>query len=201
MSSPLASSQSQTITNIAFGVVASCIGTYTLWQGHRAWKMWQKHRCRVDLSSGLSPAPHPDVILMELTDVELGLRDPNTSIKAEASRPTTPDTVASVPNSRVFGSWSFENATCRASQDVESIESISPLELPESGFYMPTLDILSNGSSVPEKSTIPIASRFAAYCPEYQHGPLSLTRDLVGQPPPVRLLPLNGTVSLRREHP
>jgi len=52
MSSPIASGQSQTITNIAFGIVATGIGIFTLWQGHRAWKMWHKHHRQSDASSG-----------------------------------------------------------------------------------------------------------------------------------------------------
>ena len=191
MSSPLASSQSQTITNIAFGIIASCIGIYTLWQGHRTWKMWQKHRCRVKVSSGLSPAAHLDVSLMRVTDVELETREPEASIKPEASCPATPHSLAGAPESRLFGFWSFENAPCRPSQDVESIESISPLELPESDFYASTLNKLGYRSSVPGRSTTSVASRFAAHCLELQQVPPSLTESLVNQPPPVRLAPLD----------
>ena len=54
MSSPISSSQSQTITNIAFGIIATVIGVFTLWQGHRAWKMWREHESQ-PVPLGLEP--------------------------------------------------------------------------------------------------------------------------------------------------
>lgn len=38
MNPPIASASTQNIATIAFGVLATLIGAFTLWQGRRAWR-------------------------------------------------------------------------------------------------------------------------------------------------------------------
>ncbi|KAM0806033.1 hypothetical protein BDR22DRAFT_196125 [Usnea florida] len=61
MSPSAASDQSQIITNIAFGIAATFISIVTVWQGHRAWRLWYDHCCRQqstfpDIELGLRPS-------------------------------------------------------------------------------------------------------------------------------------------------
>ena len=39
-SSSISSSSSQTITTVTFGLCAFVIGLVTVWQSHKAWKIW-----------------------------------------------------------------------------------------------------------------------------------------------------------------
>lgn len=52
MSSSMNSNQAQIITNIAFGFVATGISIITVWQGHRAWKLWHDHHHHIKTCQG-----------------------------------------------------------------------------------------------------------------------------------------------------
>lgn len=70
MSSTVASNQAQIIINIAFGIAATGISIITIWQGHRAWKLWHAHHCHIKVSQGPLIAP------FAVIDVAYPLRRP-----------------------------------------------------------------------------------------------------------------------------
>ncbi|KAI9716182.1 MAG: hypothetical protein M1835_004188, partial [Candelina submexicana] len=44
LSSPQSSWTVETISTVVFGIVALVIGTVTILQAHRTWKLWRRHR-------------------------------------------------------------------------------------------------------------------------------------------------------------
>lgn len=73
MASSAVSNQAQIITNIAFGIAATTISIITVWQGHRAWRLWQEHCCR---QQSTFPGPHPQDSTM-LDDTHTAFRHRN----------------------------------------------------------------------------------------------------------------------------
>ena len=41
---PIASTATQTIATITFGIVATLIGVFTIWQGRKAWRRLYRHQ-------------------------------------------------------------------------------------------------------------------------------------------------------------
>ena len=130
MTSAIASSQSQTITSIAFGVVTTAIGIFTLWQGHKVCKMWRQQRSQSGVPLGsvsVVPVQLNSSTTDQGSDVEMGPAE-STTVTAGNNHVYSSST-ATGPIS--LEAWSFKSAGSHPSQDAESCTSLSPLDLAE----------------------------------------------------------------------
>ena len=130
MASAIASSQTQTITNIAFGFAATGLSILTIWQGRRAWRVWQSR------SSNTGACTHTQLaairLLTSITDLELGpvSSSPNTKTRNSAIRK-----FSQLSEAEYSSPQAASGLTIDVSYTVDHIipdKSISPLDLHDS---------------------------------------------------------------------
>lgn len=132
MSSLAASNQSQIIINITFGIVATVISITTIWQGHRAWRLWRE-LCYRQQTALRGPFPSGRSIVIEDThtalDIELGSTPP-VPLRTSDEEPGNghsqdhPTCGTSTPKASNPGS-----AIARSLKDVGPLEAIPSLDL------------------------------------------------------------------------
>ena len=98
MSSSASSNSTEIITNAVFGITATAISVVTVWQGHRAWKLWREHahgqRNAAPGTFILSVPNSRSSIYSRRVDIELGLQSfPSTATSLQP--PAREDVVAS----------------------------------------------------------------------------------------------------------
>lgn len=108
MSPPIASSVSQTIATVVFGITASIISIVTVWQSYRALKIWRGNRRVGEVDPGRATMTSNDqyhkLTIQCRPDIELGLRSdhhPNPTERFELPAPpfvpnVTPEEAGSV---------------------------------------------------------------------------------------------------------
>lgn len=74
MTSPMASSTTQTISTVVFGIVAIFISIITVWQSYKAWRLWLDHNQQAEPRAlGDALAVIGSEPLLTSADLELGV--------------------------------------------------------------------------------------------------------------------------------
>jgi len=131
------------------------------------------------------------LILMHYPDLELGSLASSPPAKIDEPRRLDPPFIASAHQPSVLMSWSFEGATSHGSQHSESIESISPFDLPESASGPTALTETKVSSSRPKNSHCAASGgsvQVGAPSKSISSRPSKESYDL---PQPVRLVPID----------
>lgn len=82
----MASSTTQNVGTVVFGITATCISAITIWQGHRAWKLHRQSHASTDVNGNISRDANchsqkvNGKLMIYLSGLELGLHRSSSSI-------------------------------------------------------------------------------------------------------------------------